>query len=260
VAAIGNGAAFRKGREFAAWLGLVPRQHSTGGEARLYGISKRGNTYLRRMFIHGARALLLRVKHDTGSLGQWVHRLEVRTTRNKVIVAVANKLARIAWAVLYRQQVYWFADVYPRLEDGPWKRHCAWKANTAFHFSTAAYVGLYWSCGRDKDNQKKRPDESFFPRPGRLKPNASRIGTAASQLHAAELGSSSSKTPLPVRGAPVLFFGRQRAAKSTSSIAVKATMRWEAARPSAVVHNIVITQSFGGGFPHGSAPFRYPLC
>jgi len=65
VAAIGNGAAFHRGREFAAWLGLVPRQHSTGGKAQLLGISKRGNVYLRRMFIHGARAVLLCVKHDT---------------------------------------------------------------------------------------------------------------------------------------------------------------------------------------------------
>jgi transposase len=100
VAAIGNGAAFRKGREFAAWLGLIPRQHSTGGKARLLGISKRGNIYLRRMFIHGARAMLLRVKYDTGRLGQWAHQLELRAPRNKVVVAVANKLARIAWAVL----------------------------------------------------------------------------------------------------------------------------------------------------------------
>jgi transposase len=100
VAAIGNGAAFRKGREFAAWLGLVPRQHSTGGKAQLLGISKRGNVYLRRMFIHGARAVLLCVKHDTGRLGQWMRQLELRAPRNKVIVAVANKLARIAWAVL----------------------------------------------------------------------------------------------------------------------------------------------------------------
>jgi transposase len=100
VAAIGNGAAFRKGREFAAWLGLIPRQHSTGGKARLLGISKRGSIYLRRMFIHGARAMLLRVKYDTGRLGQWAHELELRAPRNKVIVAVANKLARIAWAVL----------------------------------------------------------------------------------------------------------------------------------------------------------------
>lgn len=102
VAAIGNGAAFRKGREFAAWLGLVPRQHSTGGKAKLYGISKRGNVYLRRMFIHGARAVLLRVKYDTGGFGQWVHQMEARAPRNKVIVAIANKLARIAWAVLFR--------------------------------------------------------------------------------------------------------------------------------------------------------------
>jgi transposase len=100
VAAIGNGAAFRRGREFAAWLGLIPRQHSTGGKARLLGISKRGSIYLRRMFIHGARAMLLRVKYDTGRLGQWARQLELRVPRNKAVVAVANKLARIAWAVL----------------------------------------------------------------------------------------------------------------------------------------------------------------
>lgn len=100
IAAIGNGAAFRKGREFAAWLGLVPRQHSTGGKAQLLGISKRGSVYLRRMFIHGARTVLLIVKYDTGRLGQWARELALRAPRNKVIVAVANKLARIAWAVL----------------------------------------------------------------------------------------------------------------------------------------------------------------
>jgi transposase len=100
VAAIGNGAAFRRGRDFAAWLGLVPRQYSTGGRQQLFGISKRGNSYLRRMLIHGARAVLLRVKYDTGGFGQWVKRLEERAPRNKVVVAIANKLARIAWAVL----------------------------------------------------------------------------------------------------------------------------------------------------------------
>ena len=106
VAAIGNGAAFRRGREFAAWLGLIPRQHSTGGKARLLGISKRGSVYLRRMFIHGARAVLLIVKYDTGRLGQWARELALRAPRNKVIVAVANKLARIAWAVLARGSDY----------------------------------------------------------------------------------------------------------------------------------------------------------
>ena len=114
VAAIGNGAAFRKGREFAAWLGLVPRQHSTGGKARLFGISKRGNIYLRRMFIHGARAVLLRVKYDTAGLGQWVHQLEQRMARNKVIVALANKLARIAWAVLFKGEAYRHSAVCAR--------------------------------------------------------------------------------------------------------------------------------------------------
>ena len=106
VAAIGNGAAFRRGRDFAAWVGVVPRQYSTGGKQRLYGISKRGNVYLRRMLIHGARAVLLRVKYDTGGFGQWVHRLAQRAPRNKVVVAIANKLARIAWAVLSSGQDY----------------------------------------------------------------------------------------------------------------------------------------------------------
>ena len=76
------------------------------GQAKLYGISKRGNIYLRRMFIHGARAVLFRVKYDTGGFGQWVHQLEARAPRNKVVVAIANKLARIAWAVLFRAEDY----------------------------------------------------------------------------------------------------------------------------------------------------------
>lgn len=92
--------AFKKGREFAAWLGLVPRQWSTSGKAKLLGISKRGNPYLRKMFIHGARAAVLRVKREGSSLGKWMSGLETRTARNVVIVATANKLARISWAVL----------------------------------------------------------------------------------------------------------------------------------------------------------------
>ncbi len=106
VAAIGNGAAFRRGRDFAAWVGVVPRQYSTGGKHKLFGISKRGNIYLRRMLIHGARAVLLRVKYDTGGFGQWVHRLAQRAPRNKVVVAIANKLARMAWAVLSSGKEY----------------------------------------------------------------------------------------------------------------------------------------------------------
>ena len=100
VAAIGNGAAFRKGREFAAWLGVVPRQYSTGGKARLLGISKRGNVYLRKMLIHGARAAVGRMKRDRAPIGAWLDRLDARAHKNIVVVAMANKLARIAWAVL----------------------------------------------------------------------------------------------------------------------------------------------------------------
>ena len=113
VAAIGNGAAFRRGRDFAAWVGVVPRQYSTGGKQRLYGISKRGNIYLRRLLIHGARAVLFRIKHDTEGFGQWVHRLAQRAPHNKVVVAIANKLARIAWAVLSSGRNYRHQSLQP---------------------------------------------------------------------------------------------------------------------------------------------------
>ena len=106
VAAIGNGAAFRKGREFAAWMGLVPKQYSTGGKAKLAGISKRGNRYLRKILIHGARAVVLRSKRDRIAMGEWMTALEARAPRNVLIVAMANKLARIAWAVLSSGQDY----------------------------------------------------------------------------------------------------------------------------------------------------------
>jgi transposase len=106
VAAIGNGAAFRKGREFAAWLGLVPKQHSTGGKARLLGISKRGNPYLRKMLIHGARCVVMRLKRERAPFGAWMNGLEARAPRNVLIVATANKLARIIWAVLSSGENY----------------------------------------------------------------------------------------------------------------------------------------------------------
>jgi transposase len=106
VAAIGNGAAFHKGREFSSWLGLVPRQHSTGGKARLFGISKRGNNYLRKILVHGARSAVLRVKREPSPFGPWFDALEQRAPINVVITAAANKLARIAWAVLSSGQDY----------------------------------------------------------------------------------------------------------------------------------------------------------
>jgi transposase len=106
VAAIGNGSAFHKGREFASWLGLVPRQHSTGGKARLFGISKRGNRYLRKILVHGARSAVLRVKRERSPFGAWLDALEQRAPINVVITAAANKLSRIAWAVLSSGQDY----------------------------------------------------------------------------------------------------------------------------------------------------------
>jgi transposase len=101
VAAIGNGAAFHKGREFSSWLGLVPRQHSTGGKARLFG-----NNYLRKILVHGARSAVLRVKRERSPFGPWLDALEQRAPINVVITAAANKLARIAWAVLSSGQDY----------------------------------------------------------------------------------------------------------------------------------------------------------
>ena len=100
VAAVGDGRAFARGRDMAAWLGLVPRQMTTGGKPKLLGISKRGNRYLRKNLIHGARAVLSAVADQDTSLGRWVKGLLARAHKNTVVVALANKLARIAWAVL----------------------------------------------------------------------------------------------------------------------------------------------------------------
>jgi transposase len=106
LAAIGNGGAFRKGREFAAWVGLVPREHSTGGKQKLLGISKRGNGYLRRLFVQGARAVLQFREKQSPGLRAWLAQLASRTHYNVAGVALANKLARIAWAVLAKGEVY----------------------------------------------------------------------------------------------------------------------------------------------------------
>ena len=100
LAAIGDGSAFAKGRDFAAWLGLVPRQLTTGGKPRLVGITKRGSSYLRTLLIHGARAALPGLARRDTPLGRWPRALLKRAKRNVVVVALANKLARIAWAVI----------------------------------------------------------------------------------------------------------------------------------------------------------------
>src|SRR6266851_7647522 len=100
VAAVGDGKAFARGRDMAAWLGLVPRQMTTGGKPKLLGIGKRGNRYLRKNLIHGARAVLPYLAERDTPLGRWVRGLLARAHKNTVVVALANKLARIAWALL----------------------------------------------------------------------------------------------------------------------------------------------------------------
>lgn len=106
VAAVGDARMFSKGRELSAWLGLVPRQRTTGGKPTLLGIGKTGNSYVRRLLIHGARSLLKHLHRRDHELGAWMNRLQERAHRNVAVVAVANKIARIAWAVLARRDVY----------------------------------------------------------------------------------------------------------------------------------------------------------
>lgn len=106
VAAVGDGASFSCGRDLGAWLGLVPRQYTTGGKPKLLGISKRGNKYLRTMLIHGARAALPTLAKSETPLGDWLRSLLARCHYNTVTVALANKLARIAWVTLRRKTTF----------------------------------------------------------------------------------------------------------------------------------------------------------
>lgn len=106
VTEIGNGQQFRHGREMAAWLGLVPRQYSTGGRTRLLGISKRGNKRLRCLLVHGARSILSLVDRGEGPFNAWLKKLRASKPFNVACVALANKLARIAWAVLTKQEPF----------------------------------------------------------------------------------------------------------------------------------------------------------
>ena len=102
VATMGDANAFKSGREFAAWLGLVPAQTGTGGRVKLLGISKRGDTYLRTLLIHGARAVLMHAKEP----GKWLQDIGKRRPLNVVVVALANKMARTIWALLAHERKY----------------------------------------------------------------------------------------------------------------------------------------------------------
>jgi transposase len=107
VAAIGNGTGFKQGRDFGAWLGLVPRQESTGDRTILGKISKRGNKYLRTLFVQAAHVVLVRRPSAAmQGLWPWIEQASKRLHRNMLAIALANKLARIAWAVLARGHTY----------------------------------------------------------------------------------------------------------------------------------------------------------
>ena len=106
VAAVGNGHMFSRGRDMAAWLGIVPRQSTTGGKPTLGGISKRGNTYLRQLLIQGAQSSFLYLKRDQSALGAWLREVERRRHRQVAVVALANKMVRICWKVLTSEEAY----------------------------------------------------------------------------------------------------------------------------------------------------------
>jgi transposase len=106
VASVGDARQFRRARDMAAWLGLVPRQQSSGGKAVLQGISKRGDAYLRTLLIHGARSVARVASRKTDALSQWTDRISRRRHANIAVVALANKNARIAWALMTRGTDY----------------------------------------------------------------------------------------------------------------------------------------------------------
>jgi len=106
IAAIGNGSAFKKGRGFAAWLGVVPGEHSTGGKQTLTGTGRRGNRYLRKLFIQGAHAVLQQRMKQSNGLNTWLAQLTSRKRIQVAAVALANKMARMVWAVLSKGEAY----------------------------------------------------------------------------------------------------------------------------------------------------------
>ena len=106
VAAVSDAAQFKNGRQFAAWLGLVPRQHSTGGKSRLLGISKHGDRDLRKLLVHGARSCLRWIDRQHDRRSQWVRSVMERRGWNRATVALANQNARVAWVLMGTEQVY----------------------------------------------------------------------------------------------------------------------------------------------------------
>ena len=106
LAHAGDGSAYRNGRHFSANLGLVPSEWSSGGKQALGGITRRGNRYLRRLLVQGAWSVVRNAQHNQDRMSRWAIKLVERRGKHKAVIAVANKLARISWSMLYHQTEY----------------------------------------------------------------------------------------------------------------------------------------------------------
>lgn len=106
ISAIGRGEQFNHAREVAVWLGTTPRHYASGEKGHMSGITKRGDRYLRALFIHGARAALRCSKRPNDPVLNWARRLEARRGKHKAIVALASRMARLAWTLIKKQEVY----------------------------------------------------------------------------------------------------------------------------------------------------------
>ncbi len=106
MATIDKGQAFNNPREFAVWLGLTPQQYASGNTSRMGGITKRGDRYLRKQLVHGARTVVCHAKKKTDQLNLWANKLRDKKSFNKTVVAMAHRLARLIWILLQRQEEY----------------------------------------------------------------------------------------------------------------------------------------------------------
>src|SRR6201987_318200 len=131
IAAIGNGAAFRKGRGFAAWLGVVPGEHSTGGKQKITDTSRGGNKYLRKLFVQGAHTVLQQRMKQVTALSAWLAQLTTRKGIQVAAVALANKMARMVWAVLSKGEAYRPPSL-PQAIAASWPAHNAWHKRQAW--------------------------------------------------------------------------------------------------------------------------------
>lgn len=155
----GNGAAFHVCRDFAAWLGTMPRQYSTGGKAKLLGISKPGNVYLRKILIHGARAAILRIKRDRAPIGPWLDALDARAPKNVVVGAMANKLERIALAMLSSGEYFRTMGNTVAAYDSAEKTPAAWKLRrspTFLHYDDELNLPTEVCTGTAKTNEQSK--------------------------------------------------------------------------------------------------------